>query len=186
MVGEIRDQETARVAIQAALTGHLVLATLHTNDAPGAVARLVDMGMETYLLSAAINGVVAQRLARTICPSCETKYHPSPHVLEDAGLTGQVGRVFRKGAGCQQCHDSGFQGRIGVYELMEVTPQIRRMIHNGAPTHEIRDRLRQNGGLTLREEGVLLALAGKTSLEEILRVTHSEGDEAERGLKEAA
>ena len=99
MVGEIRDQETARVAIQAALTGHLVLATLHTNDAPGAVARLVDMGIETYLLSGALNGVVAQRLARTICPSCETKYHPSPQVLEDAGLTAHVGRVFRKEIG---------------------------------------------------------------------------------------
>jgi type IV pilus assembly protein PilB len=188
MVGEIRDQETARVAIQAALTGHLVLATLHTNDAPGAVARLVDMGIETYLLSGALNGVVAQRLARTICPSCETKYHPSPQVLEDAGLRDHVGRVFHKGAGCQQCHDSGFQGRLGVYELMEVTPVIRRMIHNGAPAHEIRDRVRQSGGLTLREEGVLLSLAGKTSLEEILRVTHSEGDDEARAVpvKEAA
>lgn len=176
MVGEIRDQETARVAIQAALTGHLVLATLHTNDAPGAVARLVDMGIETYLLSAAINGVVAQRLARTICPSCETKYHPTAQVLEDAGLTAQVGRAFRKGAGCQQCHDSGFQGRMGVYELMEVTPALRRMIHNGAPAHELRQKVRDSGGLTLREEGVLLALAGKTSLEEALRITHSEGD----------
>src|SRR5205814_4248545 len=130
MVGEIRDQETARVAIQAALTGHLVLATLHTNDAPGAVARLVDMGIETYLLSGALNGVVAQRLARTLCPSCETKYHPTAQVLEDAGLSGHVGRVFKKGAGCQQCHDSGFSGRLGVYELMEITPVLRRMIHN--------------------------------------------------------
>jgi type IV pilus assembly protein PilB len=178
MVGEIRDEETARVAIQAALTGHLVLATLHTNDAPGAVARLEDMGIEPYLLSGAINGVVAQRLARTICPSCETRYHPSPHVLADAGLKGDVGRVFNKGAGCQQCHDSGFQGRIGVYELMEVTPAIRRLIHQGAPVHEIRDQLRRAGCLTLREEGVTLALTGKTSLEEILRVTHSEGEDA--------
>jgi len=176
MVGEIRDQETARVAIQAALTGHLVLATLHTNDAPGAVARLVDMGIETYLLSGALNGAVAQRLARTICPSCETKYHPTAQVLEDAGLSEQIGRVFRKGAGCQQCHDSGFQGRMGVYELMEVTPALRRMIHAGAPSHELRQRVRESGGLTLREEGVLLAMAGKTSLEEALRITHSEGD----------
>ena len=153
MVGEIRDQETARVAIQAALTGHLVLATLHTNDAPGAVARLVDMGIETYLLSGALNGVVAQRLARTICPSCETKYHPTAQVLDDAGLSGHVGRVFKKGAGCQQCHDSGFQGRLGVYELMEISPVIRRMIHNGAPGHEIRDRLRQSGGLNQSRRG---------------------------------
>jgi type II secretory ATPase GspE/PulE/Tfp pilus assembly ATPase PilB-like protein len=135
------------------------------------------MGIETYLLSGALNGVVAQRLARTICPACETKYHPAATVLSDAGLVGEVGRIFRKGAGCRQCHDSGFQGRIGVYEFMEVTPAVRRLIHAGAPIHEIRDRFRMNGGLTLRQEGVLLALAGKTSLEEILRVTHSEGED---------
>jgi type IV pilus assembly protein PilB len=177
MVGEIRDQETARVAIQAALTGHLVLATLHTNDAPGAVARLSDMGIENYLLSGALNGVVAQRLARTICPACETKYYPTEQALGDAGIAQHTGRAFRKGAGCRQCHDSGFQGRLGVYELMEVTPAIRRMIHVGAPVHEIKDRVRQNGGLSLREEGVLLALGGKTSLEEIIRVTHTDGDD---------
>ncbi|MBL8990466.1 MAG: Flp pilus assembly complex ATPase component TadA, partial [Phycisphaerae bacterium] len=118
MVGEIRDQETARVAVQAALTGHLVLATLHTNDAPGSVARLTDMGIEPYLLSSALNGAVAQRLARTICGACATKYYPTEQVLTDAGLAEHVGRPFRKGAGCLQCHDSGFQGRLGVYEVM--------------------------------------------------------------------
>ena len=177
MVGEIRDHETARVAVQAALTGHLVLATLHTNDAPGAVARLVDMGIETYLLSGALNGAVAQRLARTICPACETKYHPSAQVLEDAGIAERAGQAFRKGAGCQQCHDSGFQGRLGVYEMMEVTPAIRRMVHAGSPAHEIREKMREQGFLTLREEGVLLAIAGKTSLEEILRVTHNDDED---------
>src|SRR5205085_10753765 len=111
MVGEIRDEETARVAVQAALTGHLVLATLHTNDAPGAVARLQDMGIESYLLSGALNGVIAQRLARTICPSCNTKYYPAQLVLEDAGIAQHSGRAFHKGAGCRQCHDSGFHGR---------------------------------------------------------------------------
>lgn len=177
MVGEIRDEETARVALQAALTGHLVLATLHTNDAPGAIARLNDMGIEGYLLSGALNGVVAQRLARTICPSCETKYHPSERVLEDAGIPDMAGRAFVKGAGCRQCHDSGFRGRIGVYELMEVTPAIRRHIHTMAPSHELRARIRESGGLTLRQEGVILALAGKTSLEEILRATHDDGED---------
>jgi type IV pilus assembly protein PilB len=179
MVGEIRDEETARVAVQAALTGHQVLATLHTNDAPGAVARLVDMGIEPYLLSPAIQGVVAQRLVRTVCPSCETKYHPSAETLADAGLNASeyVGRPFRKGAGCQQCHDSGCQGRLGVYEVMEVTPQLRRMVHEGAAAHELREAMRRTGAKTLREEGVLLALAGKTSLEEVLMVTHSDGDE---------
>ena len=177
MVGEIRDEQTARVAVQAALTGHQVLATLHTNDAPSAVARLVDMGIEPYLLSSAIQGVVAQRLVRTVCPSCETKYHPGREVLADAGILDQVGRPFRKGAGCQQCHDSGFQGRLGVYEVMEVTPMIRRMVHNGAAAHEIRDLMRKAGNLTLRQEGVLLALAGKTSLEEVLMVTHNDEDD---------
>jgi len=172
MVGEIRDEETARVAVQAALTGHLVLATLHTNDAPGAIARLLDMGIESYLLSSAINGVVAQRLARKVCTACATKYYPEAGVLEDAGLTerGQ-GRSFRKGAGCPQCHNSGFKGRVGVYEMMEVTDDIRRLIHRGAATHDLRDKLQERGDLSLRDEGVLLALEGQTSLEEILRVT---------------
>jgi type IV pilus assembly protein PilB len=179
MVGEIRDQETARVAVQAALTGHLVLATLHTNDAPGSVARLVDMGVEPYLLSSAFNGAVAQRLARTICTACATKYYPSEQVLKDADLEDHVGRPFRKGAGCRQCHDSGFRGRCGVYEVMEVTPEIRRMIHHGAPTHELRERLQDTGYLTLRQEGVLVALEGRTSLEEVLRVTQDDTAESE-------
>jgi type IV pilus assembly protein PilB len=176
MVGEIRDEETARVAVQAALTGHLVLATLHTNDAPGAVARLVDMGIETYLLSGALNGAVAQRLARTICPQCSTKYYPPERVLKDAGLENEVGRAFRKGGGCTKCHDSGFQGRMGVYEVFEVTPEIRRMIHHSRPTHELRAKMKEQGGLSLRDEGVLLALDGKTSLEEILRVTQNDDE----------
>ena len=174
MVGEIRDQETARVAVQAALTGHLVLATLHTNDAPGAVARLLDMGIESYLLSGVLHGVVAQRLARTICPSCATKYYPVPHVLEAANLADKAGRAFLKGVGCRQCHDTGFQGRTGIYELMKVTPELKRMIHTASPAHELQQKFRAQGGLTLRQEGVRLALDNQTSLEEVLRVTHSE------------
>lgn len=177
MVGEIRDHDTARVAVQAALTGHLVLATLHTNDAPGAVARLTDMGIEPYLLASAINGVVAQRLARTVCPSCATKYYPTERALEDAGLLQHVGRPFRKGAGCRQCHDSGFKGRLGIYEVMAVTPDLRRLVHLNAPTHELRAKLASSGFLSLREEGVLLALEGKTSLEEVLRVTRNEEED---------
>jgi len=172
MVGEIRDQETARVAVQAALTGHLVLATLHTNDAPGTVARLTDMSIENYLISSALNGVVAQRLARTICEGCSTKYYPAEHVLADAGLSDHVGKPFRKGEGCPQCHDTGYKGRLGIYEVMEVSPGLKRLIYGGAPTHELRDQLRVEKVLTLREEGVLLAKEGKTNLEEILRVTH--------------
>jgi type IV pilus assembly protein PilB len=174
MVGEIRDEETARVAVQAALTGHLVLATLHTNDAPGAVARLLDMNIEPYLLSSALNGVVAQRLARTICPSCATKYYPAEHVLADAGIAAQSGRAFRKGNGCPQCHDSGYKGRVGIYEVLEITHELRRMVHRAAASHELRDEARQAGFLSLREEGVLVALAGASSLEEVLSVTHNE------------
>ena len=179
MVGEIRDQETARVAVQAALTGHLVLATLHTNDAPGAVARLLDMGIEPYLLSSALNGVVAQRLARTVCPGCAAKYIPAENVLEDAGLSDRPGRPFRRGAGCKDCHNSGFRGRAGVYAAMEVTPDLRRLVHHAAPTHELRGVLQRKGVLTLREEGVLLAMDGKTCLEEVLAVTHSEDTNAD-------
>jgi type IV pilus assembly protein PilB len=178
MVGEIRDEETARVAVQAALTGHLVLATLHTNDAPGAVARLLDMGIESYLLSSALNGAVAQRLARSICAGCATKYYPSEHELRDACLTDHVGYAFRKGLGCQQCHDSGFQGRFGIYEVMEVTPQLRRMIHKAAPSHELRAEFCRMGGRTLREEGVKLSTEGQSSLDEILRVTHNDDEQS--------
>jgi len=179
MVGEIRDEETARVAVQAALTGHLVLATLHTNDAPGAVARLLDMGIEPYLLSSAINGVVAQRLTRTVCPNCAAKYIPSMNVLRDAGLADKPGRPFRKGAGCKECHNSGFRGRAGIYSVMEVTTELKKLIHRAAPTHELHAVLRKSGVLTLREEGVLLALDGKTCLEEVLAATHSEDTSAE-------
>lgn len=173
MVGEIRDEETARVAVQAALTGHSVLATLHTNDAPGAVARLQDMNIESYLISSALNGVVAQRLIRTLCPHCETKYFPSEDVLFDAELTEHSGRSFRKGEGCKKCHDTGFKGRMGVYEVMEVSPEVRRLIYNGAPAAAIRSRLKDNGMLSLRDEGIIFALQGQTSLEEVLRVTQS-------------
>jgi type IV pilus assembly protein PilB len=186
MVGEIRDDETAHVAVQAALTGHMVLATLHTNDAPSAIARLLDMNIEPYLLSSAINGVVAQRLARTICPNCSTKYYPEDHVLRDANLADRAGRAFRKGIGCPQCHDSGFQGRVGVYEVMEVTPDMRRMVHRGASSHELRDAMRQQGCLSLREEGVLMALAGNSSLEEVLGVTHSEDSQEQNQAAKAA
>ena len=124
----------------------------------------------------AILRAVAQRLARMVCASCATKYYPSEQELHDAGISEQEGRPFRRGAGCLQCHDSGFQGRIGIYEVMEVTPNLRRLIHHGAPTHELRECIQRNKGLSLRDEGVLLAIDGRTSLDEILRVTQNDDD----------
>ncbi len=176
MIGEVRDEETARVAVRAALTGHLVLATLHTNDASGAIARLVDMDVEPYLLSSALNGVVAQRLVRMACTNCLTTYNPEENVLADAGLADKAGRSFSRGAGCSQCHDSGFHHRLGIFEVMEATPELRRMIHKGASSQELCAQWRKQGGLTLREEGLLVALEGKTSLEEVLTVTHSKDE----------
>lgn len=191
MIGEIRDEETARVAVQAALTGHLVLATLHTNDAPGAVARLLDMGIEPYLLSSALNGVVAQRLARTICPHCKTKYYPSPEALSDACIPEKTGRPFIRGTGCSKCHNSGMLGRLGLYEVMEVSGTLRRYVHRGAASHEIREVWQKEGGRTLRIEGVETALGGQCSLEEVLRVTHHDDvledtTEADHALRRSA
>lgn len=176
MIGEIRDEETARVAVQAALTGHLVLATLHTNDAPSTVTRMLDMGIEPYLLSSAIVGVVAQRLARTVCNDCAANYFPTPLELESAGLSDRSGRPFRKGEGCRKCHDTGYKGRLGIYEVMEVFPELRRLIARGAPSHELREACNKVGMPTLRDEGIYLALEGRTALDEVLRVTHSDDE----------
>jgi type IV pilus assembly protein PilB len=176
MIGEIRDEETAHVAIQAALTGHLVLATLHTNDAPGAVTRLIDMGVEPYLLSSAINGVLGQRLARTVCDNCKSTYAPDDLFLEEVGLSDMKGRTFVRGDGCGRCHQSGYKGRVGIYEVMEATSSIRRLVHKGVSAHDIRERWSSDGGLTLRQEGLMLARDGKTTLEEILNVTHGNNE----------
>jgi type IV pilus assembly protein PilB len=174
MVGEIRDTDTARVAIQAALTGHLVLSTLHTNDSPGALARLHDMGVEPYLVASALNGVVAQRLARTICPNCRTSYFPPPSALAQAGWEKSGPRAFQKGEGCRQCHDSGFRGRMGVYEVIEVDDGLRDLIHNERDEQEIKRYLRRGGWRSLREQGLHLVESGLSTLEEVLRVTHTD------------
>jgi len=180
MVGEIRDGETARVAIQAALTGHLVLSTLHTNNAPGAFVRLADMGVEPYLLASSFNGVVAQRLARTICSNCRTSYFPSERVLADAGWQDRHDRVFYKGEGCKQCHDSGFRGRTGIFELLEVTDDIRAVLHDLEDESTLTNIARRHGWRPLREEGLRFADEGRSTLEEILRVTHAEAEGATR------
>jgi type IV pilus assembly protein PilB len=176
MVGEIRDEETARVGVQAALTGHMVLATLHTNDAPGAVARLVDMGIQPYLLSGALNGVVAQRLVRTVCRHCCEPYEPEPAALREAGLVADGSHDFRRGAGCRHCHDSGLSGRTGIYEVMEMTGSLRRMIRGGVSSQDLSEQWQREGGWPLRREGIEIAITGRSSLEEILGTTDSESE----------
>ncbi len=180
MVGEIRDHDTARVAIQAALTGHVVLSTLHTNTAPAAFIRLTDMGIEPYLLASAFNGVIAQRLARTICPHCRTSYYPSDAALSDAGWLNDTRRVFYKGEGCKQCHDSGFRGRIGIFEILEVNDAVRQFLHSAADEEALKAIGRQHGWQPLREVGLRLVEAGRSTLEEVLRVTHAESEDRTR------
>jgi type IV pilus assembly protein PilB len=174
MVGEIRDQETARVAIQAALTGHLVMSTLHTNDCPGGVMRLLDMGIEPYLISAAVLGFVAQRLARTICKACKTSYYPPPELLRSVGWPHRTSDLFQQGEGCRECNNTGFRGRRGIYEVMLLDPELKRITHSKPSEGDIRAYLAQSGWRTLREKALDLVEAGESTLEEVLRVTRSE------------
>lgn len=172
MVGEIRDAETAAVAIQAALTGHLVLSTLHTNDSFSAVTRLADMGIEPFKIAAALVGVIAQRLVRTICPTCKTTYYPDAELLAMIRYTGDTCRQFTRGEGCRECYDTGFRGRIGIYEVLTADRELRRIIAEGGSVEAIRQcHLEQNGTL-LMQEGIAMAERGKTSLEEVIRVAH--------------
>ncbi|MCK4659275.1 MAG: Flp pilus assembly complex ATPase component TadA [Phycisphaerae bacterium] len=175
MVGEIRDEDTARVAVQSALTGHLVLSTLHTNDCPGAVSRLLDMGVESYLISAAVIGFIAQRLARKICSSCDTSYYPPQELLELVGWGHRANELFHKGEGCRTCHNSGFRGRVGIYEVMVADPEIQRLIQKEASESDLRVYLAETGWRTLRQKALDLVERGESTLEEVMRVTRSEG-----------
>jgi type IV pilus assembly protein PilB len=174
MVGEIRDAETANVAVQAALTGHLVLSTLHTNDSISAITRMMDMGIESYKLAAALVGVVAQRLVRTICPHCRTTYYPRAEFLDALHYKGDKQRSFAKGEGCRECFDSGFKGRTGIYEVLPATPDLRRMIADQAPLETIRTWFQQQNLSSLLESGLRLAEQEVSSLEEIARITFVE------------
>lgn len=173
MIGEIRDFETAEIAIQASLTGHLVFSTLHTNDAAGAVTRLIDMGVAPYLVSSTLEAVLAQRLVRTNCSSCKTPYQPDDETLQRLSMThDQVGnRSFYYGRGCQTCNNTGYKGRKGIFEYLRVSPQIREMINEKKPTLIIRERARELGMRTMREDGVRNILDGYTTVDEILRYT---------------
>ncbi|MBX3422471.1 MAG: Flp pilus assembly complex ATPase component TadA [Pirellulaceae bacterium] len=170
MIGEIRDLETAETAIQAALTGHLVLSTLHTNDSASAITRLLDMGVAPFKISAALVGVIAQRLTRKVCSECRTAYYPNPALLDAIQYAGDRNRAFVRGNGCNHCFDTGYSGRIGVYELLSVDRSMRELIATGAPVSQLREYAQRQGLHSLAEQSVAMAEAGVTSLEEILRV----------------
>jgi type II secretory ATPase GspE/PulE/Tfp pilus assembly ATPase PilB-like protein len=174
MVGEIRDLETAEIAVQAALTGHLVFSTLHTNDAPGAITRLQDMGCEPYLFSSVLNGVLAQRLVRRICDVCRVRKVADRAELAALGIAGAEAEELFHGKGCDECRGTGYRGRTGIYELLRITEDVRSLIVRKAPAGELRRHAVAHGMLTLREDGWAKACAGVTTVAEILRVTQEE------------
>ncbi len=174
MVGEIRDLETAEIAVQASLTGHLVLSTLHTNTAVGAVTRLRDMGVEPFLLSSSLLGVVAQRLVRLLCPECKQPYQANAADCELMGVSpDNPPTLYRPGSGCSHCNHMGYRGRTGIYELVEVDETLRNMIHDGSGEHEL-ERYARSKSAGIRSDGFRRVLAGETALEEVLRVSQGE------------
>ncbi|HWB09106.1 MAG TPA: ATPase, T2SS/T4P/T4SS family [Pirellulales bacterium] len=172
LVGEMRDSETAEMGIQASLTGHLVFSTLHTNDAPGAITRMVDMGVPAYLVASSVVAVLAQRLVRVICPKCKQPHRPSDASLEAAGITAEMAATatFMKGKGCSNCNKSGYRGRLGIFELMLMTSKIRELAYQGASTQDLRKVAIGQGMSTLYHDGINKVLRGITTLEEVFRV----------------
>ncbi len=173
MIGETRDLETAQIAIQASLTGHLVFTTLHTNDAPGAITRLIDMGVEPFLISATLEAVLGQRLLRSICPNCRVPYQPNESVLAQLELSKRdIGdRKFFYGKGCDACNHTGYKGRKGIYELMKITDPLRELINERAPTVVLKQKAIELGMVTLRQDGLRSIFAGDTTIEEVLKYT---------------
>jgi general secretion pathway protein E len=173
MVGEIRDAETAEIAVQSALTGHMVFSTLHTNDAAGALTRLVEMGIEPFLAASSIVGIIAQRLVRQICPHCRESYRPSSNLLADAGLPDD-GALYYRGRGCERCMGLGYRGRSGIYELLPVEEETRELLLARKDAATIKAAAQRKGMKSLRDAGLAKAAAGETTLEEVLRVTQEE------------
>jgi type IV pilus assembly protein PilB len=173
MVGETRDLETAQISIQASLTGHLVFTTLHTNDAPGAITRLIDMGVEPFLISSTLEAVLGQRLLRSICPRCRTIYQPSETVLAHLGLSRRdIGeKNFYHGQGCDACHQTGYKGRKGIYELMRISDPLRELINERAPTVVLKEKAIELGMVTLRQDGLRSIFAGDTTIDEVVKYT---------------
>ncbi len=180
LVGEIRDFETAEVAVQSALTGHLVFSTLHTNDAPSAVTRLRDMGIQPFLITATIEGILAQRLVRKICSECRSEFEPSDDLLMELQLPIKQARQYKfyYGKGCQRCNNSGYKGRTGIYELMDIDDEIRDLISENASVDEMRKQARSHGMTTLRESGLKMIFDGITTIDEVVRETIMEDIEA--------
>jgi type IV pilus assembly protein PilB len=180
MVGEIRDLETSEIAIQAALTGHLVLSTLHTNDAPSTTTRLVDMGVEPFLISASIIGALGQRLARKICENCKEPYEPRRDMLLSFGfdpdLPENQEQIFYHGVGCEACRHTGYRGRIGIFELMVMSPEIQEMIVRRASHQDIKEAAVAQGMITLQQDAFAKVLRGITDMEEITRVVFTAGE----------
>jgi len=179
LVGEIRDKETAEIAVQASLTGHLVFSTLHTNDAPSAVTRLGDIGVQPFLIASSVIAVMAQRLVRVNCPKCKQPYTPSDAELKGANVGPEAAKkaTFLKGRGCNNCNQGGYRGRIAIFEMMKLNSQIREMTFAQAPSQTLRKVARQNGMRTLLEDGIAKALKGATTLEEVLSTCHAEVQE---------
>ena len=173
MVGEIRDLETAQIAVQASLTGHVVLSTLHTNDAPGAVTRLIDMGLEPFLISASLEAILAQRLVRSICPSCRTAYEPGHDLIEmlDVDPLEIADKDFFYGDGCAECSNTGYRGRVGLFEMIVVSDAIRELINNRAPTLTIKQKALEQGMRSLRDDGLRAIFDGNSTIEEVLKYT---------------
>ncbi len=179
LVGEMRDNETAQMGIQASLTGHLVFSTLHTNDAPGAITRMIDMGVPAYLVASSVIAVLAQRLVRVVCAKCKQSYTPPDAVLAAAGITAEMaaGATFAKGKGCTHCNRTGYRGRLGIFELMMMTAKIRELAFDGSPTQHIRKAAIAQGMTTLYNDGVLKVLRGITTVEEVFRVAKRTDDD---------
>lgn len=177
MVGEVRDIETAEITVNAALTGHLVLSTLHTNDAPGAITRLLDMGIEPFLIVSSVRGVVAQRLVRRICPDCKIQYTPRPDSDERIllGVGSEEPLTLYKGEGCAQCNFTGYKGRLAIQEVMPILPEMKKLIMQHAPDQDIFAVAKKQGTVTLRDDGIAKVLKGLTTMEELVRVAFSEG-----------
>jgi type IV pilus assembly protein PilB len=176
LVGEIRDPETAEIAVQASLTGHLVFSTLHTNDAPSAITRLVDIGVQPFLIASSVIAIMAQRLVRVVCPKCKEPDQPSADELQSSGISAErlAGATFMRGRGCNYCHHTGYRGRLGIFEMMKLNAAIREMTFNREATQSIRRQARLLGMKTLLDDGVNKALKGITTLEEVLSTCHHE------------